>query len=51
MTSTRDVRAAADLPPEAAAYLRRIEELAGVPVAAVSVGASAHAIVEFEKIL
>lgn len=51
MTSTRDVRAAADLPPEAAAYLRRIEQLAGVPVAAVSVGASAHAIVEFEKIL
>ena len=48
---TIDVRAAADLPPEAAAYLRRIEELAGVPVAAVSVGASAHAIVEFEKIL
>jgi adenylosuccinate synthase len=51
MTSTRDVRAAADLPPAAAAYLRRIEQLAGVPVAAVSVGASAHAIVEFEKIL
>ena len=51
MTSTRDVRAPADLPPQATAYLKRIEELAGVPVAAVSVGASAHAVVEFERII
>lgn len=51
MASTRDVRTASELPREASDYLRRIEELAGVPVAAVSVGASAHAIVEFEKIL
>jgi len=48
---TRDARAADDLPPNAAAYLRRIEEVAGVPVAAVSVGAAAHAIVEFAEIL
>lgn len=51
VSSTRDVRAAADLPPQATAYLRRIEELAGVPVAAVSVGAAAHAVVEFQKII
>jgi adenylosuccinate synthase len=49
--STCDVRRPEDLPPAAAAYVRRIEELAGVPVAAVSVGAAAHAVVEFEDIL
>jgi adenylosuccinate synthase len=49
--STRDARAAEDLPASAAAYLRRIEEITGVPVAAVSVGAAAHAIVEFAEIL
>jgi adenylosuccinate synthase len=49
--STRDARAAEDLPANAAAYLRRIEEVAGVPVAAVSVGAAAHAVVEFAEIL
>lgn len=50
-TSTRDVRRPEDLPREASAYIRRIEQLAGVPVAAVSVGAAAHAVVEFESIL
>lgn len=49
--STRDVRKPEDLPREATAYVRRIEELSGVPVAAVSVGAAAHAVVEFESIL
>jgi adenylosuccinate synthase len=49
--STRDARAAEDLPANAAAYLRRIEEITGVPVAAVSVGAAAHAVVEFAEIL
>ena len=49
--STRDARAAGDLPANAAAYLRRIEEITGVPVAAVSVGAAAHAVVEFAEIL
>ncbi len=50
-TSTRDARRPEDLPAEATAYIKRIEELAGVPVAAVSVGAAAHAVVEFEDIL
>jgi adenylosuccinate synthase len=49
--STREARATDDLPPNAAAYVRRIEEISGVPVAAVSVGAAAHAIVEFAEIL
>ncbi len=49
--STRDARHAPDLPANAAAYLRRIEEITGVPVAAVSVGAAPHAIVEFAQIL
>ncbi len=40
-----------DLPREAMAYLRRIEELTGVPVAAASVGAAAHAVVQFTEIL
>ncbi len=50
-TSTGDVRRPEDLPREARAYIARIEELAGVPVAAVSVGAAAHAVVEFESVL
>jgi len=49
--SIRDVRRPEDLPAAARAYIRRIEELAGVPVAAVSVGAAAHAVVEFESLL
>lgn len=36
--STRDVHVYDDLPREAKAYLRRIEELCGVPVSIVSVG-------------
>jgi len=51
MANTRDARDVMDLPGEATAYLKRIEELAGVPVAAVSVGAAAHAVVQFGKIL
>ncbi|MBD3349812.1 MAG: adenylosuccinate synthase [Candidatus Eisenbacteria bacterium] len=50
-TSTRDVRRPEDLPEAATAYIRRVEELAGVPVAAVSVGAAAHAVVDFERLL
>lgn len=49
--STSDAREVEDLPANAAAYVRRIEEVTGVPVAAVSVGAAAHAIVEFAEIL
>ncbi len=49
--STRDARKPADLPAEALAYVRRIEALTGVPVAAVSVGAASHAIVEFSRML
>jgi adenylosuccinate synthase len=49
--STRDAREVEDLPPNAAGYVQRIEEITGVPVAAVSVGAAAHAIVEFAEIL
>jgi adenylosuccinate synthase len=36
--STQDVRAFEDLPEKAQAYLGRLEELVGVPVAVVSVG-------------
>lgn len=38
-TSIRGVRTFRDLPPAAKAYLRRIEELVGVPVAWVGTGA------------
>ncbi len=38
MCSTRHVRAFEDLPPQAQAYLQRIEEVAGAPIAIVSVG-------------
>jgi adenylosuccinate synthase len=51
MTSTSDARTPEDLPGEAVAYLRRMEELTGTPVAAVSVGVASDAIVEFEKLL
>ncbi len=49
--STADARTEGDLPAAALAYLRKIEELAGVPVAAASVGAAADAVVEFAPIL
>jgi adenylosuccinate synthase len=49
--STRSVRRPEDLPQAALAYVRRIEGLAGVSIAAVSVGAAAHAVVEFETLL
>lgn len=49
--STRDARAPEDLPANASAYLRRIEQITGVSVAAVSVGAAADAVVEFSEIL
>jgi adenylosuccinate synthase len=49
--STREAREVEDLPANAAEYLRRIEQVTGVPVAAVSVGAAAHAVVEFAEIL
>jgi adenylosuccinate synthase len=49
--STRDARKPADLPAEALDYVRRVEALTGVPVAAVSVGAASHAIVEFSRML
>lgn len=49
--STRDARKPADLPAGALAYVRRIEALTGVPIAAVSVGAASHAIVEFSRML
>ena len=48
---TTAARKGHDLPREAMAYLRRIEELTGVPVAAASVGAAAHAVVQFAEIL
>jgi adenylosuccinate synthase len=38
MCSTRNVRAFEDLPPQAQAFLRRIEEVAGAPITIVSVG-------------
>jgi len=50
-TSTREARTEAQLPKNALAYLRRIEKLAGAEVAAASVGAAAHAVVEFAEIL
>ncbi len=49
--STHEAREDGDLPAEALAYIRKIEELTGVPVAAASVGASPHAVVQFAEIL
>jgi len=49
--STREARRPDDLPRAALDYVRRLESLTDVPVAAVSVGAAAHAIVEFSEIL
>ena len=51
MTDTSGARRPDDLPDRAVAYLRRLEELAGVSIAAVSVGAASDAIVEFESLL
>lgn len=50
-SSTRDARTEAELPGNALAYLKRIEKLTGTEVAAASVGAAAHAVVEFAEIL
>ncbi len=44
-TPTTDVRSMADLPANARAYLDRIEELAGVPIAMVSVGTRRNQVV------
>ncbi len=41
--STHDARRFADLPPQAQAYVRKIEELVGAPVGYVSVGAEREA--------
>jgi len=49
--STVDARTERDLPANALAYLKRIEEWTGARVTAVSVGAAAHAVVEFASIL
>jgi adenylosuccinate synthase len=38
MTSTKEVASWDDLPPKAQAYLRRLEELTGVPIGILSVG-------------
>ncbi len=42
-TSTRDARSWADLPSQAIKYIARVEELLGIPVALVSVGADRNA--------
>jgi adenylosuccinate synthase len=43
--STADIRDAADLPAEARSYLRRIEELTGVPIWFISVGTGREQII------
>lgn len=48
---TSGARTEEDLPDNAMAYLRMIAEMADVEIAAVSVGAAAHAVVEFVRIL
>ena len=45
-TSTSDARTFADLPPNAQRYIRRVEEVAGVPVVLVGVGQDRRQIVE-----
>jgi adenylosuccinate synthase len=50
-TDTSAARTEAELPEEALAYLKRIEELSGARVAVASVGAASDAIVEFERLL
>jgi adenylosuccinate synthase len=42
---TTDIRRAEDLPAEARAFVARIEALAGVPVAYVSVGPERHQLI------
>jgi adenylosuccinate synthase len=46
---TGGARKLADLPPEARAYLDRLEELSGVPVRYVSVGTRRDQIIETGK--
>ncbi len=48
---TSGCRTESALPANAMSYLRTVGEMAGVEVAAVSVGAAAHAVVEFAQIL
>jgi adenylosuccinate synthase len=50
-SDTSAARTEAELPANALAYLRRIEELSGAGVAVASVGAASDAIVEFERLL
>ena len=50
-TDTSGARTEEALPDNAMSYLRTIADMAGVEVAAVSVGAAAHAVVEFAQIL
>lgn len=47
-TSTREVRRVEDLPPEARAYVERIQEIAGVPVGYVATGPERSEIIESE---
>jgi len=47
MQSTRDVRRFDQLPQQAQAYVRKVEELVGVPVRYVSVGPEREAVVEY----
>jgi len=49
--STVEARTERDLPANALAYLRNIEERTGTKVSAVSVGAAAHAVVEFASVM
>jgi len=49
--STKEARSLADLPPEALAYVRRIEELVGVPIVIVSVGPERDATIVTEDLL
>ena len=50
-TDTSGARTSAELPENALAFLKRIEELSGASVAVASVGAASDAIVEFERLL
>ncbi len=50
LDDTSACRQADELPEKAREYLKRIEELSGASVAAVSVGAASHAIVHFDRI-
>ncbi|MBD3366604.1 MAG: adenylosuccinate synthase [Candidatus Eisenbacteria bacterium] len=50
LADTSGCRAVDELPGKARDYLRRIEELSGARVAAVSVGAASHAIVHFDRV-